>query len=336
MITNARVLQPEFVPGDVAHRDAAVSHLSDILTRAVEQQGTETGFVYGPTGSGKTCISRFVVDQLHQNYIDVTSQYVNCWEDYTRFKALYRILEGIDCTLNIHRQSTPRDELLQRLRDYDGPPYIVILDEVDQLEDTDLLYDLYRNRSVSLILIANSEEEVFSVVDDRVHSRLQTCDRIRFDRYRLDELVTILEDRARMGLRPEAVDTDVLSEIADAAAGDARVAIGALRNAAKLADDRGEQTITRDLVSEAVPEAKAEITQTNLDRLTDDQRLLFDIITDAGTITPGDLYDRYESQADDPKTQRMVRNYLKKMARYDLIEAIGENRGRQYKAAQNG
>jgi len=28
-ITNARVLQPEFAPGNVAHRDAAASHLSD-------------------------------------------------------------------------------------------------------------------------------------------------------------------------------------------------------------------------------------------------------------------------------------------------------------------
>lgn len=31
MITNARVLQPEFIPGEVKHRDAEVSHLSDTL-----------------------------------------------------------------------------------------------------------------------------------------------------------------------------------------------------------------------------------------------------------------------------------------------------------------
>jgi cell division control protein 6 len=38
-----------------------------------------------------------------------------------------------------------------------------------------------------------------------------------------------------MGLRPNAVDDTVLREIADAAAGDARVAIGILQTAARLA-----------------------------------------------------------------------------------------------------
>lgn len=64
---------------------------------------------------------------------------MNCWEDYNRFKTLYRLLDGVNETLNIYRQSTPTDVLLDRLRDYDGPPYMVILDEVDQIEDKDIL-----------------------------------------------------------------------------------------------------------------------------------------------------------------------------------------------------
>jgi hypothetical protein len=107
----------------------------------------------------------------------VNYQYVNCWEDYNRFKTLYSILEGINKTIDIHRQSTPKDVLLDRLRDYTGSPYVVILDEVDQLQDRRLLYDLYRVQNLTMILIANNDTEVFSGVDDRLSSRLTTATR---------------------------------------------------------------------------------------------------------------------------------------------------------------
>lgn len=124
---------------------------------------------------------------------------MNCWEDYNRFRALYRILEGIGKTLDIHKQSTPRDVLLERIRNYDGRHYVVILDEVDQLQDKKLLYDLYRIPNLTMVLIANREEDVFSTLDERLNSRLQTCARIRFNYYNLEELVTILKDRTNWG-----------------------------------------------------------------------------------------------------------------------------------------
>ncbi len=134
MITNARVLQQEFIPGEVKHRDAEVSHLSDTLRPLSTGNGRPTpSFLCGPSGVGKTCIARYTVTQLRENVVELNHQYVNCWEDYSRFKTLYRILDGINQTIDIHRQSTPRDELLDRLRAYDGPRYVVILDEVDQL-----------------------------------------------------------------------------------------------------------------------------------------------------------------------------------------------------------
>lgn len=330
MITNARVFDPEFVPPDVEHRPAQISHLTDILQRAVEGTQSETALLYGPPGAGKTCLGQFSLDKLQEEYIDVNTHYVNCWEDYTRYKTLYRVLEGIDRAYDIHRQSTPRDELLDRLRDYDGPPYVVILDEVDQLEDKDVLYDLYRVPNLSVILITNREQDLFGTLDDRLHSRLQTSARIHFPSYSTDELVDILENRIRMGLRPNAIAEDVVTMIGNRAAGDARVAIRTLRQAAQLAKEHNRDCISEEMVEESLPEAKAEIQRQNIDRLNPDQELLHEIITEHGTISPGELYEEYEQKAEDPKSRRMVRNYLQKMERYDLIAATGHNRGRQY------
>jgi len=90
-----------------------------------------------------------------------------------RFQTLHRLLEGIDRAYDIHRQSTPHDVLLDRLRDYDGPPYVVILDEVDQLQNKDLLYELHRIRHLSIIFIANREEDIFTSLDERLQNRLR-------------------------------------------------------------------------------------------------------------------------------------------------------------------
>ncbi|MFA9428388.1 hypothetical protein [Natronorubrum sp. A-ect3] len=103
---------------------------------------------------------------------------------------MYQLLDGLDQTLDIHRQSTPTDKLLDRLFEYDGPPYVVILDEVDQLTDTDVLYDLYRVRNLSMVLIANREEELFMQLDGRLQSRLQSATRIRFDPYEMSQYRT--------------------------------------------------------------------------------------------------------------------------------------------------
>ena len=332
MITNARVLQQEFIPGEVKHRDAEVSHLSDTLRPLSTGNGRPTpSFLCGPSGAGKTCIARYTVNQLRENVVELNHQYVNCWENYSRFKTLYRILDGINKTLDIHRQSTPRDELLDRLRAYDGPHYVVILDEVDQLQDKDVLYDLHRTRNLTMILIANRQQDVFSLLDERLNSRLQGCARIRFSQYGLSELVTILTDRARWGLEPNSIGQSELEMIANRAAGDARVAISILRNATQRAVREDRNEITAEVIRKAVPEAKTEIQQQTTDKLTEHQQVVYDIIASSEEITGGELYKRYCREVSDPKTRRTMRNYVSKLEQYNLVVAEGNTKARVYR-----
>jgi orc1/cdc6 family replication initiation protein len=332
MITDARVLQPEFIPREVKHRDAEVNTLSSVLRPLTTGERADPAFLYGPSGTGKTCIAQFTVERLRQEVVDLNYQYVNCWEDYSRFKTLYTILDGIDNTIDIHRQSTPRDVLLDRVKDYTGPPYVVILDEVDQLQDKQLLYDLYRVQNLTMLLIANKETEVFAEINDRLTSRLTTATRIHFDHYSRDELTTILNDRVQWGLAPNAIDQERLAQIASKAAGNAHIAIGILRNAARHAHENNLNEIPADVIRDVVPETKSEIQQHTIDRLTDHQLVLYEIITEHGTIEPRQLYEEYQNQVADPKTRRTVRNHLSKLEHYNLIEAEGNTKSRIYRA----
>jgi orc1/cdc6 family replication initiation protein len=331
MILDARVLQPEFIPQEVKHRSAEVGHLSDTLRPVMDGNHAETSFLYGPSGTGKTCIAQYTVERLRENTFDLTHQYVNGWEDYTRFKTLYRILDGISSTVDIHRKSTPKDELLERLRRNVDDPYIVILDEVDQLEDKSLLYDLYRIPNLAMILIANREEDVFAHLDDRLNSRLSSSVRIRFGRYNLAGLTAILEDRVHWGLVDGTLDQEGMELIADKAAGDARKAIGILRNAAQTASYNNLDTIPHSVIEDSVSETKSEIQQKTIGKLTDDQRVLYEILTEDEEIDPATLYDQYTDRVDDAKSKRMVRNYLAKLEHYNLIVSEGQTKGRIYR-----
>jgi orc1/cdc6 family replication initiation protein len=330
MIRDARVLQPEFVPRDVVHRTQEVNALASALDPVTRSEEGETAFLYGPSGSGKTCIARHVTDQLRESVLDLHTQYVNCWEDYSRFKVLYRLLEGLNKTYDVHRQSTPKDELLERLREHTETPYVVILDEVDQLEQKRILYELYRTSDLTMILIANEPEGLLEPLNERLSSRLKTSMRIQFDRYTVEELVGILQPRARRGLDEDAVTTTQLEHIANAAAGDARVGIEVLRTAARRASHRSEEVLSDEVIEESVPEAKSEIRQRNVEKLTADQQILYEIISEREEIAPNELYKEYRTRAEEPKSDRMVRNYLQKMERYNLLKAEGKNRGRTY------
>ena len=330
MIRDARVLRAGFVPREVEHRDAEVNHLSSVLEPITNGEPADTAVVTGPSGAGKTCIAKFVTERLREEVLDVETTYVNCWRNYTRFRTLYQILEDLGATIDIHRQSTPHDELVERLQQYDGPRRVVILDEVDQLEDPSVIYDLHSLPQFAIICIANKEEELFGRVDERLVSRLRASEHVRLDHYHDEQLFDILSARTKWGLDEDVVTDEQLYRIADAAAGDARLAIGILRTAASAADRENRERITDDILLDAAEDARAQIKQTSLDSLTPHQRVVYDIVRDHGPLGPSEIHERYTEEVDDPRTKRTVRTYLSKMAQYNLLEAEGTSRDREY------
>ncbi|MFB6162499.1 MAG: Cdc6/Cdc18 family protein [Halococcoides sp.] len=330
MITDARVLTAEFVPRDVEHRHEEIDRLSAALDPILDDQPGENAYLFGPTGAGKTCVARYTLRQLRDRLPGLDAQYVNCWRDGSPFAVRRRLLDAVADTAAVHRQSTAIDTIRERFRAALDGPFVAVLDEVDQLESTDLLYDLNATREVTLVLIANREEELFADLDDRLDSRLRGGVTVRFDRYGVDELGAILGSRAERGLEPGAIDGAGLRTIADRAGGDARVAIDALRAAARAAERRGGEAITDDDLADAVPTARSTIRERRLETLGAHQRAVYEAIRAAGEIAPGPLYEAYSTRVDEPRSRRMVRNYCAKLDQYGLIRAEGETRDRRY------
>jgi Cdc6-like AAA superfamily ATPase len=116
VIENARVLTEGFVPTEVSHRNAELNALSTALEPAARDEPAEHVLLFGPTGTGKTCLARYMLRRLEEQAF-VTTAYVNCWEAHTRFRALHAALDEIGSTVGLHPRSTPTADLLERIRE---------------------------------------------------------------------------------------------------------------------------------------------------------------------------------------------------------------------------
>jgi len=340
MLQNARVLRPEFVPRELQHRDHEHTALTEALNPLTRGERADPVIITGPTGVGKTHLTKFTLERLQETELALETALVNCWQNYSGYRALFRILEELGRTLDVHRQSTPQDELIERLRDYDGT-CVIVLDEVDQLEDKGIIYDLRRMPQFTLVLITNREEDLFGSIDDRLQSRLHGTRTIHFEPYGLSELTAILRSRADAAFsHPDPISTELLEEIADAAAGDARVAITVLREAAKNADRTGREQITSADIADAIPEGRQAIRDQNLEALKPTQRTLYTILEEyvsehGESMQPSQLYAEYEERADDPVGNRQVRRHLNKLDHYELVTIKGSSRDRRYGLASH-
>lgn len=328
MIQDARVLQEDHLPREIVHRHEEMSQLATALEPVVEGDRPQHALLTGPSGAGKTCIARATLDRLQEQVLDVHTAHVDCWLHPNDFRILYKLLEGLGTTYDIHR-STPIDELLTRLREL-TKPYLIVLDEADQIDDPDLLRRLYAIPRITMILITNHERDLFSPLDERLQSRLRSSDTIEFDSYSRDELVSILSDRANWGLADGTITAEQIEQIATAACGNARDAISILRSAARHAERGGSDRIRDADIETAIPEARAELRQKSLDRLSEQQRTVYQILREEGESMPKEIYAQYTGRVDDPKSKRTVRKYLRKLEQYNLVASDGSGPSRSY------
>lgn len=340
IIRDARVLKEEFIPSRVLHREGQLDAIRNCLKPILKEMEPRNIFIYGAPGTGKTCISRFVAEELSVHTTTVQSSYINCWECSSRFKILYNILQGMGLTLSVHRKGTPTDELLDSLRKRLDKQYcVIILDEVDKLEDDRILYDLATLQGVCMILISNSSTALHSA-DPRVRSRLSSAENVEFPVYSESEILDILKDRAEWGMLPGVIKNAQLERMASASEGDSRVAINTLRIVAEDAENQDLEKVPDTLIDKALSRAMTGSTERALGMLSPQQRLLMDIIMLEETMNTGELFKRFgklSKQKGIPEmTDRTFRNQMERLAKLGLVSSEGTGRWKVFSFSTPG
>lgn len=337
IIRDARVLKQGFIPSRVVHRDGQLDAMRSCVKPVLKDMEPRSIFIWGVPGTGKTCLSRYVSEELSAYSASVQSSYINCWECSSRFKILYSILQDMGLTLSVHRKGTPTDELLDSLRKRLKERYcVIILDEVDKLEDDRVLYDLSTSPGACLVMLSNSETSLHGT-DPRVRSRLASAEHIEFPAYKDDEIIGILRDRREWGLLPGVISNSQLERIASASGGDSRLAIDTLRIVAEDAENQDLEKIPDRLIEKALPRAAQNSTERNLGMLAPHQKLILGIM-ESGPMDGGELFRRFTAMAKakgvDSVVDRTFRNYLDRLVRAGLVKSEGDSRWRKYSLAE--
>ncbi len=336
------VIRPEifhetFVPTSLPERAKQVDDLAWCLAPLLKRNGPTHAWLHGPAGSGKTAVVRHVVEACSKK-ANIPTAWVNGFDRRTVHAILDRVLSS-QRVLGVEARSTAFkiDRLHSHLA---GKPIIIVLDEIDRvatLDRNDVLYNLLADSRTCLICVATSTRPL-AFLDPRVRSRFNP-QIISFPAYSEIELVAILLGKVEFGLKDGACDEKTIAGLAHAAAGDARVAIQALRNAARLAEKEHSARIQEKHVELALASTRQVKDAQTMASLTQHHRLLAQIVRARGEITSGELLADYRAACAakqlQPIASRTFIDYMNTLVRVNLVSAewsVKKGRTRLFRA----
>jgi cell division control protein 6 len=358
LFKDKRVLQANYLPGSISHRDEQVEAVASILAPTLRGEKVSNLFVYGKTGSGKTLsvqhVGNRILDKIKEMGQDnVKFVYINC-----KLKKVadteYRILAEIIHELGgkVPATGLPTDEVYSRfveMIDDKKQGIILVLDEIDQavkkISDS-FIYTLTRlntelkNAQIAIVGISNSLT-FMDHLDPRVRSSLGE-EELVFPPYNALQLQDILKERASKAFNPGVFDEGAIAKCAAYAArehGDARRALDLIRVAGEIAEREQSKKIELkhiDIAKEKIERDKM------LDIIESEPRqfqlVLYSIMQLAEQkgkmeIFTGEVYNWYKELCEKTKnetlTQRRVSDIISEFDMLGIINAPVINKGRQ-------
>jgi orc1/cdc6 family replication initiation protein len=313
IIANSEVLEEEYIPQNIPCREAQKKELAFCLSPMERRMKPLDCLCHGKPGTGKTALVKYVLQQVSEN-TSALSFYVNCWENKTLNQILDQLLRQIELPVVEANYTVKVSRLKQKIG---NKPCVIALDEIDKLDRKDLndvLYMLNELGRVGLICISNTRKYILEL-DPRIVSRVHFKS-INFPPYSNEELLTILKQRVVdcKALFPNSYSKEILEKIADLAAGDARVAIQTLRNAAYIAEKSNKSKISREDVEKGYEEAEEIKKKYRLEKLGEHYKLIYEIVKKNPGILSNEFYDIYKKEARkqelNPKSDRTFTNYV--------------------------
>ncbi|ELY60684.1 Cdc6/Cdc18 family protein [Natronolimnohabitans innermongolicus] len=348
--------------GHVPEEDRIVGRDDEIESVAAEVGAITRGdppnnvMIYGKTGTGKSLISRHVATRAQSaargNEIDCGVLYVDCSEANTETRATRQMAlslkEQTGYEENIPVRGVGTMEYYQHiweiLEDF-FDAVIVILDEIDKLDNSNILMQLSRAREarktsayIGVIGISN-KVKYRETLDERIDSSFGHRELFfhPYDASQLREIMRNREDAFQPGVLEDGT-IELCAALAAKKHGDARKAIEILKEAGELARRTGSEGVAETHIKQA--QEVAEINR--IEELTSGATvhaklalyaLASHIITgERETYKTREIYERYvdicELVATDPITENGLYRQLKEQAFLGVIESEKTGGGR--------
>jgi len=332
MITRPEVFELGHPPDNLLHRHQEVTH---ILRQWDRQRDI---LLHGGSGVGKTTLLEHTLSEFRDQRQETHAVYVPCLD--TTAGVIRSVLMRLPGPRP--HETTPQEDLCLALRERVDSPTIVVLDEADDVIETDAMLRLNDVDEIGVTVVCHKPDRWLNGADDTIRRRLHGCE-FEVERFGTAELADILERRADAGLKPNSVFHSELRQIADDVAGNARKGIQVFRAAAEIAGEQSDDRIQPEHIKQARDRANQRILQANLESLSFHHKFVYELIRVEAGIEKGDVYDAYTAIADEvyygrklnSLCERSVQNKLQLLAGYGLIEATAGGRYGEYKVVKS-
>lgn len=302
LFKNTTVLSPHYIPSILPFREQQIEEIMTLLSPALKNQKPRNLFVYGKTGTGKTCTIKHVMQQFNS----VDSKSSMCYMNARIYNSRYRIMQKLlkQYVPNLDKSGFGLTYFYENLIELlnKGNHIVLILDEVDMIKDLDeLVYTLTRiNDELSsggLTIVGISNRLSFkNELDPRSKSSLYETEMV-FPPYSSKQLKTILEQRVLEGFNEGVVSSSAINLTAAITAqesGDARHALKLLVRAAELAESAGRTAVNDEDVEGARKKVEKDILQETVSTLPEHHQLVLYSI--AKLSSEGTNYTRLEGE----------------------------------------
>lgn len=274
LFTNKREFSTNYIPEEIVGRGREKELLIDHLSSVFEGSPPSDLSIYGKTGTGKTCITRKIINIIEKSLKkdlkeDVKFAYVNCSDHNTKTSVLLEIglslFQNTDIPLAGVSSSYYVSHITKEV-EKENLVLVAVLDEVDKLlkrdtKNQDVLYTLTNHPLISTIAISNDSTWKNLITDPRVLSRMNEKTMV-FDPYEPFELFDILQSKVEHGLKKGVISEDLLDHISIGVckeSGDARKGVEVLRTAVELAEERESEKVELEDVKKAFELAESSV-----------------------------------------------------------------------------
>ncbi len=358
VFADRNVLSPHYIPETLPFRGSEIEKIMASVVPALKNERPHNMFIYGKTGTGKTCSTKHVLVKFSEHKSNSRHVYMNCRMYNSRYRVIQKIAKELLPMLDSMGFGLAMlyEKVMEEVGK--GTHLIVVLDEVDMVKDLDdLLYTLTRANdelakgSVSILGITNRVN-----FKDKLGSRSKSslCENeMVFAPYTSTQLQAIVRQRAKMGFKPHVVGDSAINLSAALTAndsGDARYALKLLLKAGEIADDHGITKITDKEVEDARRSVDTDVAFEAISTLPDHQQLVLlavaNLAIDKGKntrlttgtsdeedcfLTSGEVYEEYcrvaRKQRKPRRSARWHREYLNDLEMLGLITTIESGAG---------
>ena len=355
LFINKEVLQSNFTPKIINHRDNQIQQIANILAPCLRSEKPSNIFIYGKTGTGKTVSIKFITNKIKEiakeKNLQIKIYYINC-----KLKKIadteYRLIAQLarECGKTIPSTGLPTEEvykILFKTIDIKKQTIILILDEIDELikkAGDEILYNLTRinselkNAQISLIGISNSL--IFKDnLDPRIKSSLSE-EEVSFPPYNALQIQEILKQRSEKAFKKGAIEPGTIEKCAAYAArehGDVRRALELLRVAGEIAERENKENVGINHIDKAEDKIEHDrVIDIIISQPKQQQITIYSIISiyeqKKENIFTGEVYELYKDICFKiglrPLTQRRVSDIIAELDMLGIINAKVISKGR--------